>query len=71
MVNFECRAVQIQNSKLQDRTTLDSEVQHLRLSLVQCQEQVRALEMNNYSLALHLQQATNGVGVDHRPPDVF
>lgn len=34
--------------------------------------QIRTLEMNNYSLALHLQKATsNGVLSSHRGPDVF
>ena len=65
------RAVQIQNAKLQERGSHEGELQQLRVALGQCQEQVRTLEMNNYSLALHLQQATNGAGVEHRPPDVF
>lgn len=67
------RAVQIQNSKLQEKQQHDQEVEQLRMMLGQYQEQVRTLQMNNYSLALHLQQATNGAAVasGNRPPDVF
>ncbi|GAX85112.1 hypothetical protein CEUSTIGMA_g12532.t1 [Chlamydomonas eustigma] len=65
------RAVQIQNTKIQERTIQEAEVQQLHMSLLQCQEQVRTLEMSNYSLALHLQQATAGASVDRRYPDVF
>jgi hypothetical protein len=65
------RAVQIQNAKIQERSSQDAEVQQLRMSLLQCQEQVRTLEMSNYSLALHLQQATAGASVERRYPDVF
>ncbi len=67
------RAVQIQNTKLQEKAQQDAELQQLRMMLGQYQEQVRTLEMNNYSLALHLQKATNDASLarGHRPPDVF
>lgn len=67
------RAVQIQNSKLQEKQQQDQEVEQLRMMLGQYQEQIRTLQMNNYSLALHLQQATNDAALasGNRPPDVF
>jgi len=67
------RAVQIQAQRLQDKADADSELNRLRHMLSQYQEQVRALELNNYSLTIHLQQATaNGAALPHpRNPDVF
>lgn len=66
------RAVQIQNSKLQERSNQEQELQQLRSVLGQYQEQVRTLELNNYSLALHLQKATSDSSVarGHHPPDI-
>ncbi|KAJ9509175.1 hypothetical protein QJQ45_001665 [Haematococcus lacustris] len=54
------KAVLLQNKKLAEKTSQDSsEVEQLRHALSQYQEQLRKLEMHNYSLTLHLQQATN------------
>lgn len=68
------KAVLLQNKKLAEKTNQDSsEVEQLRHALSQYQEQLRKLEMHNYSLTLHLQQATsNGQGMAQpRNPDVF
>lgn len=66
------KAVQIQNAKLQEKATVEAENQQLKQLLAQYQEQVRSLEVNNYSLTLHLQKAT---ATSHLPsqrhPDVF
>lgn len=67
------KAVQIQNTKLHEAAvSREQEVAALKQSVAQYQERLRTLEMNNYSLALHLQKATSaGVLSNQRPPDVF
>lgn len=68
------RAVQIQAQRMQAKTSTDAdEVHQLRATLSQYQEQCRKLEMHNYSLAMHLQQATSssGMGSHPRNPDVY
>jgi hypothetical protein len=69
------RAVQIQASRMQAKNGLEEEVASLRNALSQYQEQCRRLELHNYSLAMHLQQATSssttGGHFSHHPPDVF
>lgn len=66
------RAVQIQNAKLQEASTKDQEIAGLKQMLGQYQERLRQMELNNYSLALHLQKATNDRSQTcNRPPDVF
>mmetsp|Transcript_26062 Transcript_26062/g.56904 ORF Transcript_26062/g.56904 Transcript_26062/m.56904 type:complete len:269 (+) Transcript_26062:184-990(+) len=66
------RAVQIQNTKLQEKPQQEQEIQQLKHMLAQYQEQLRTLEVNNYSLALHLQKATNNNHLaGQRNPDVF
>jgi hypothetical protein len=62
------RAVQIQNAKLRERS---QEVGQLQQVLAQYQEQVRALELTNYTLTLHLSLATRGSSMHHHHgPDV-
>jgi DNA-binding protein H-NS len=66
------RAVQIQNARVQEASQKDQEIQHLNQVINQHREQLRNLELSNYSLSLHLQQATNGGAFGHhRNPDVF
>jgi hypothetical protein len=66
------RAVQIQNAKLQEASAKDQEIAGLKQMLGQYQERLRQMELNNYSLALHLQKATNDRSQTcNRPPDVF
>lgn len=66
------RAVQIQNARMQDVVAKEQELSQLKLLLAQYQEQVRTLELSNYSLALHLQKATSADPIrGQRPPDVF
>jgi hypothetical protein len=66
------RAVQIQNAKLQEAAAKDEEVAGLKQMLAQYQERLRQMELSNYSLALHLQKATNDRSqTPNRPPDVF
>lgn len=70
------RAVQIQAGRIQEAAGKEQELAGLRAMVGQYQERLRALELSNYSLALHLQKATGGGGGDlaashnHRP-DVF
>lgn len=67
------RAVQIQNAKLQELgSNKDQEIASLKAMLGQYQERLRHLELSNYSLALHLQRATDSQSQPtNRPPDVF
>lgn len=66
------RAVQIQNQRIQERSQQEREIQQLKHMLAQYQEQVRTLELSNYSLTLHLQKATHANTLaGQRPPDVF
>jgi hypothetical protein len=66
------RAVQIQNAKLQEASAKDQELAGLKQLLGQYQERLRHLELSNYSLALHLQKATDDRSqTANRPPDVF
>ncbi|KAF8068413.1 hypothetical protein HT031_002102 [Scenedesmus sp. PABB004] len=66
------RAVQIQNAKLQEAAAKDQELSGLKQVLGQYQERLRHLELSNYSLALHLQKATDDRSATaNRPPDVF
>jgi hypothetical protein len=67
------KAVQIQHRQLQERAGQAEEVVQLRAALTQYQEQVRMLEVNNYSLTMHLHKATasGAFGSGPRNPDVF
>ena len=52
----------------------DAELASLRAALAQYEQKVRTLELSNYSLSMHLRQATEtGRGFDsgQRPPDVY
>jgi hypothetical protein len=57
---------------LQERAGLEGENAQLKAMLAQYQEQLRNLEVSNYSLSLHLQKATS-TNMLHSPhnPDVF
>ncbi|KAG2491546.1 hypothetical protein HYH03_010117 [Edaphochlamys debaryana] len=66
------KAVQIQHRQLQERAGLEAEVAALKAHMAQQQEQLRTLQVSNYSLSLHLKNATQGAFVDMpRNPDVF
>eukprot|EP00887_Chlorella_sp_A99_P004612 scaffold4.g4612.t1 len=69
------RAVAIQNSRMQDAAR-EGEVAQLRSALADYQARVHALEVQNYSLAMHLKAAADGGGRDavaaaFKNPDVF
>ena len=52
----------------------DAELASLRAALAQYEQKIRTLELSNYSLSMHLRQATEtGRGFDsgQRPPDVY
>ncbi len=53
----------------------DAEVAALRGALAQYEARIRALELSNYSLGLHLRQATGAAAgpdpLNRRPPDVY
>lgn len=70
------RAVQIQAARMQAKAAAEAdELGALRSMVAQYQEQCRKLEVHNYSLAMHLQQATSssglGGGNNPRNPDVY
>lgn len=69
------RAVAIQNTRMQEACgAKDAEISSLRSALAQYEQKVRTLELSNYSLSMHLRQATEtGRGFDtgQRPPDVY
>ncbi|KAK7255217.1 hypothetical protein RIF29_28622 [Crotalaria pallida] len=66
-------AFRIQHERLSDYENKNQELQHLKQLVSQYQEQIRTLEMNNYTLAMHLKQAQQGNNPfpGHFPPDVF
>ena len=68
------RAVAIQNNRIQDLLAKESDSQQLKQALAQLQEKCHGLEMNNYSLAMHLKQATDSSSHSQqgqRHPDVY
>ena len=56
------RAVAIQNSRLQELLARESEVRELRGAMEEAKAKIRALEVHNYSLQVHLKRATEDVG---------
>eukprot|EP00955_Chlamydomonas_euryale_P051339 354857-Chlamydomonas_euryale.AAC.23 len=67
------RAVQIQNAKLNEKSAAEAELGQMSAVMAQYREQIRTLELSNYSLTMHLQQATAGGTLEGsgRPPDVY
>ena len=67
------RAVAIQNNRIQDLTSREAESQQLKQVVAQLQEKCHSLELNNYSLAMHLRHATdNGQNQQgQRHPDIY
>lgn len=66
------RAVSLQHQKNLENEEKLKEVDQLKHIIGQYQEQVRTLEMNNYSLQVHLQRAQEGGSIPGRfHPDVF
>jgi predicted RNase H-like nuclease (RuvC/YqgF family) len=68
------RAVAIQNGRLQELGAKDAELQQLRRNCEEYQGKVHSLELSNYSLAMHLRQATDSISQlsqGQRRPDVF
>ncbi|XP_078444951.1 uncharacterized protein LOC144714136 isoform X2 [Wolffia australiana] len=66
------RAVGIQHERNLELEEKSKEVQHLRHVISQYQEQVRSLEMNNYTLKIHLQRAQDARSIpNHFNPDIF
>uniref|UniRef100_A0A2P2JNY6 CUE domain-containing protein n=1 Tax=Rhizophora mucronata TaxID=61149 RepID=A0A2P2JNY6_RHIMU len=51
------RAVAVQHERILEQEEKMREAQSLKLVLNQCHEQIRGLELSNYSLRLHLQRA--------------
>jgi len=67
------KAVAVQHSRLQELSGKEQELQRMREMLAHYQDRLRTLELSNYSLTVHLQQATGppfGPG-NGGPPDVF
>ncbi|XP_047330882.1 uncharacterized protein LOC124934399 isoform X2 [Impatiens glandulifera] len=66
------RAVSIQHERQKEYEDKNQEVQHLKQMISQYQEQMRTLEVNNYALTMHLQQAQQGNSIPGRfNPDIF
>ena len=67
------RAVAIQNNRIQDLSSKEAESQQLKQLVAQLQEKCHGLELNNYSLAMHLRHATDSAQnqQSQRHPDVF
>nr|XP_043623922.1 uncharacterized protein LOC122595595 [Erigeron canadensis] len=66
------RAVAIQHERQKEYDERNQEVQQLKQMLSQYQEQLRTLEVNNYALTMHLQQAQEHNSIPGRfHPDVF
>lgn len=66
------RAVTIQHERQKQHEVRAQELQQMKQLLAQYQEQSRTLELNNYSLSLHLRQAQEGSSMPgHFHPDVF
>ncbi|KAI3771706.1 hypothetical protein L6452_02873 [Arctium lappa] len=66
------RAVTIQHERRKEFEDRDQELHNLKQMVSQYQEQLRTLEVNNYSLTMHLKQAQQGNSIPGRfHPDVF
>ncbi len=66
------RAVAIQHERQMEHEGRTRELQQVKKLLSQYQEQVRTLELTNYSLTLHLQKAQEGSSMPGRfHPDIF
>lgn len=66
------RVVVIQHERQKEHNDRIQEVQQLKQLIAQYQEQLRTLEVNNYSLKMHLQQAQQCNSIPgHFHPDVF
>lgn len=67
------RAVAIQHERYLEQEETVKEVQQLKSVITHYQEQIHTLEINNYTLKLHLQRAQNCTNsmLGHFPPDVF
>ncbi|XP_043702718.1 uncharacterized protein LOC122652900 [Telopea speciosissima] len=66
------RAVAIQHERNLEQEEKAREVQQLKHVISQYQEQLRTLELNNYTLKLHLQRAQESSSIPgHFHPDVF
>ncbi|CAN4098410.1 unnamed protein product [Withania somnifera] len=66
------RAVAIQHERQKELNDKNQEVLQLKQLIAQYQEQLRTLEVNNYSLKMHLQQAQQCNSIPgHFHPDIF
>lgn len=70
------RAVAIQNSRLQELLTREAEVNELRTTLEAAKNRIQSLEVQNYSLQLHLKRAADAqqegaLTPGRNNPDVF
>ncbi|GAB4850067.1 hypothetical protein Ancab_029364 [Ancistrocladus abbreviatus] len=66
------QAVVIQHERLKEYDDMNQEVQHLKELVSQYQQQLSTLEVNNYTLRMHLQQAQQSSSIPGQfNPDVF
>lgn len=66
------RAVAIQHERQKEYENVNGELHHFKQLVSQYQEQLRTLEMNNYTLSMHLKQANRSSSIPGRfHPDVF
>eukprot|EP00210_Caulerpa_lentillifera_P005691 g5443.t1 len=64
------QAVALQHEKLKSKSMKNEEIEKLKETVVQYEERVRNLELANYTLTMHLQQAVGHNYRDQGPPDV-
>lgn len=66
------RGVQIQHERQKEYDDRSREVQQLKHLVSQYQEQLRTLEVTNYTLTMHLKQAQQNSSIPGRfHPDIF
>ncbi|XP_073000906.1 uncharacterized protein [Typha latifolia] len=66
------RAVAIQHERQKDYDEKSQQLQHLKQTVFQYQEQIRTLEVNNYALTMHMYRAQQNSPISgHFHPDVF
>lgn len=66
------KAVTIQHERIMEQEEKLKEVDHLKHIITQYQEQIRTLELHNYSLKVHLQRAQESSSIPGQfHPDIF
>jgi len=64
------QAVALQHEKLRQNSAKDEDLEKLKQTVVQYEDRVRNLELANYTLTMHLQQAVGHKYQEQGPPDI-